>query len=120
MGERLDDIAIIEYNKKKDAAAMKILLEKQEADNAREQEIARLRELQEKSNDKQAEEDQKRALAYQEQRILKREARDAARVAERNAMLKEVLAEREAQIQRRQVARDADLEAELQEVAKIK
>jgi len=93
---------------------------KQEQNAAREKEIARLRELQEKSNDKRAEEDQKRALAYQEQRILKEEAEQALKIQQQQELRAEVLRTRAIQIERRREANRLRDEAEQLEVQRIK
>jgi len=118
--ERKNELLIDAYNRRKEAEAYKRELERQTANAVREKEIARLRELQEKSNDKRAEEDQKRALAYQEQRILKQEAAEAEKLKAQQELRDEVLRTRAIQIERLREAYRLEFEREVMEVQREK
>lgn len=117
--QRQQDQAIAAYNRQKAAEAFERERVLQANNAAREKEIARLRELQEKSNDKRAEEDQKKALLYQEQLIEKQDAAKAAQEAQRARMLQQVMMERDLQIKHRRRAAKERQEEEKADTLRI-
>ncbi|KAJ9528200.1 hypothetical protein QJQ45_014161 [Haematococcus lacustris] len=108
--EKQEDLKILEYTRAKDARDLEIAMEKERIAKEKEMETARLRAMQERAADKQAELDELRARRYQEAK--EREWRTKERsAAERSAALMAELAQaREAQkasklTQRAEVAR---------------
>lgn len=108
--EKQEDLKILEYTRAKDARDLEIAMEKERIAKEKEMETARLRAMQERAADKQAELDELRARRYQEAKEREWRAKERS-AAERSAALMAELAQaREAQkasklTQRAEVAR---------------
>ncbi|KAJ9528409.1 hypothetical protein QJQ45_020333, partial [Haematococcus lacustris] len=108
--EKQEDLKILEYTRAKDARDLEIAMEKERIAKEKEMETARLRAMQERAADKQAELDELRARRYQEAKEREWRAKERS-AAERSAALMTELAQaREAQkasklTQRAEVAR---------------
>lgn len=108
--EEKEDKEISQYLHKKAAREEYRLRQREKLKQEEELAMARMREMQERHSDKQAENDEKRAITYHEQRQLKEEADMANRERERFEAQQEVL--RELEHQKNMKAKNAILQKE--------
>jgi len=95
--EKEEDVKILEYTRARDAREAALAAEKERIAREKEMETARLRAMQERAADKQAELDELRARRYQEAKEREWRAKEKAAAERQSAMQRELAGAREAQ-----------------------